>query len=70
VEYVKVPLNEPGLVEIRENPDGTVNEGDLEKLRVVYGFIGKSPVARRWRQRQEERGRPRSFLQRICGFFR
>ncbi|MBU2101365.1 hypothetical protein KKH05_01450 [Patescibacteria group bacterium] len=70
VEYVKVPLNEPGLVQIRENPDGTINEDDLERLRVVYGFLGKSPAARRRLQQQQKKRCPRSLLQRLCGFFR
>jgi len=70
VEYVKVPLNEPGLVQIRENPDGTINEDDIERLRVVYGFLGKSPTAQRRRQQRQEQGRPRSFIQRLCGLFR
>ncbi|MBU1759165.1 hypothetical protein KKG31_08880 [Patescibacteria group bacterium] len=43
-EHVKVPLNEPGLVRIRENEDGTVNLSDLKRLRVVYEFISRSPA--------------------------
>ncbi len=41
---IRVPNNEPGLVNPRRNEDGTLNEADLAELRAVYQFIGRTPA--------------------------
>ena len=50
---VKVPLTEPGLVQVRRDADGKLNEDDLAKLRAVYGIL--KPVPQRVLRIQESR---------------
>jgi len=40
---VKVPLNEPGLVQVRRDENGELRQDDLEQLAAVYRILRRTP---------------------------